>query len=645
MVSFPLSLHAQPNLSPPPSTSFSLDSRELKELTLIQNDLESIKVYSLTRIAISNPDIADIANVTDQEVLLIGKVPGQTTVFIWDEYGKRSFNVHVIEQNLNAIKGRIEKLLSLAGIKEVQLEVNQEEGKIVVRGTISVEKYAKVEPILSPFASNLFNMLEVEENQDLIEIEAQISELNTSLTSTLGFDWTNAFTYKETLPIFDGSVGDLFKIGDFNRTNAITSVVNLIIQEGKGRVLSRPKLVVKNGEEASFLVGGQLPISTQTITTEITRTITTQEVTYQTYGVSLTITPTIRKGKIDLTLSVDVTDIDASNSSGGNVAFTTRSANTVLYLENGQTIVMAGLIKQNQGQTVRKLPFLGEIPVVGLLFRNKSVTPNTSTEMVVSLTTTILAQKKEVTEEQKEEEAVEQPVTQSSEKFSQEKKEELVKETTESPQSLEKEETTSVEKSRAIPEIKKDESQTMIAEVSQKKASEKAPVEETKQLVGEEQKTVFPETRPKSVQQEKIATQPGSKAKEIEISPEGKTRESSETMVAYVKSIQKRIFQASTFPYEAKEQGWEGTVRLKLHILNDGTLERVSLKESSGHNVFDKDALNTAQIVAPYPPFPPELELKELIITIPIVYSQKCQPGDDLCQNQDKIRAELSKKL
>jgi protein TonB len=92
-------------------------------------------------------------------------------------------------------------------------------------------------------------------------------------------------------------------------------------------------------------------------------------------------------------------------------------------------------------------------------------------------------------------------------------------------------------------------------------------------------------------------------------------------LTEYVGEVQRKLSQAIIYPEEARQYGWEGTVKLGVLILNDGTLAFVLVKESSGHDVFDEVALNTAKKLAPFAPFPPDTDLKELNVTIPIVYS------------------------
>jgi protein TonB len=93
------------------------------------------------------------------------------------------------------------------------------------------------------------------------------------------------------------------------------------------------------------------------------------------------------------------------------------------------------------------------------------------------------------------------------------------------------------------------------------------------------------------------------------------------TIEPYARSVQEKISSAIAYPYEAQENGWQGTVKLSLVIRKDGSLRDAVIRESSGYDVFDKDALNTAQILAPYNPFPESIAEEQLTITIPIVYS------------------------
>lgn len=500
---------------------------------MIKGDLETIKVFDLTRVSITHPEVADMASVDSEHILMLGKQPGQTTVFIWDKYGKRSVLVRVADDDLDAVKSRIQRMIGEAGIQGISLDINKLEGKLVLSGALTKDQREIFNKLIEPFSASIMNLVKEKSEDDLIQIDAQISELNSSYSKSMGFDWTSALTYTETLPAFNPSAPtDFLKVGDFSRTTQILAVVDALITEGKGRILSKPKLVCMSGKEASFLVGGEIPVTT---TTTSSGGNVSEDVEFREYGVTLNVKPTIRDEKIDIDLSLEVSDIDAANKVGDNVAFTTRNTKTQLYLENGQTVVLAGLIKQSEGKTVKRIPILSSIPVFGAIFRH-SETPlaNTDTELIISLKPTILTQHNKSVQN-------DYSVT-----------------TTEA----------AAEEELPTPRVVKSASKSYVAGDSMAA------------------KTLIPED-----------------------------------MVPYVRVIQNRIAQSIAYPEQARKYGWQGTVKLALHILNDGTLTNVALRESSGYDLFDEDAVTTAKNLAPYSAFPSNLDLQDMTVTIPIVYS------------------------
>jgi pilus assembly protein CpaC len=496
------------------------EAQGFAEIHLIRGDLETITVEGLERVSVSNPDVADVVDADGNKVLMLAKQPGQTAVFLWDAGGKKTYIVRVFEHDLKLIETRLEELLDRANLNGVYLNSNTYEGKVILTGSLPLQKKDELERLVEPFQASVLNLVKEENIEDLVQIDVQIMELNASVSEEIGLDWQDAITVTETTPAFDGGVGDLFKIGDFGRSN-LAAVVNMLVTEGKGRVLSKPKLVVVSGKEASFLVGGEVPV---TSTTTLTSGAQQENVEYRDFGVSLTITPIVKENsKVDILLQVEVSELDPTNSIGSNFAFTTRTAQTQLVMDDEQTIVLAGLIKQNENETVSKIPFLGDIPILGLLFRNreKPSSANTDTELFISLTPKILRQS--------------------------------VKKT-----------------AKAVPssEPAKTPTQTL---VSMKSSSTSPAI--------------------------------------------------SEGMNRYIHSIQQSIASAVMYPDEALENGWEGTVRLALHVLKDGTLANAAVTESSGYSLFDDGALMAAKTTAPFTGFPSDANLQEINVTVPIVYS------------------------
>ncbi len=539
--------------SPFVKASTPLDSAFTQDVYLVVGELAEISVHSLTRISVTDPGIADILEAKEGIVNLIAKQPGQTALFIWDENGKVIMTIHVSNQDLGMIKDRVKNLLVDAGIKEVTVQPNEDESKVVLSGDLPEYKREAYESIKGIFKDNIIDLVGKEELLDLIQVDMQVTELSTTLSKNLGIKWSPAsatgstdgdlaLNYKEDQNTkFDGSIGDFFKIGDFRRDTFLQAKVNALIEEGKARILSKPKIVVASGQEAKFLVGGEVPIRT---TTTSTGGASTQEnVQFKSFGVGMTLTPTIRKGKINVVLNVQISDIDRANSAGSDIAFETRTASTNLNLDDGQLVVLAGLIKHNESETLSRVPFLSKIPIAGILFRNrKTPAPNQDQEVVISLVPTILKSTRAPSAQAKysENKVVAHHPTQGEAKIASE-----------------------------MPSAGEDQAQSV-------------PAEKNKSYVG----------IPKDMED-------------------------------YVRQIQRQISQSIIYPREAQEQGLEGTVRLGMLILRDGTLAYASVQQSSGSAIIDDYALNTAKNTAPYAGFPPTSKLEEINVVVPIVYSLK----------------------
>ncbi len=518
-----------------------------ENIQVIKGDLYSYETNNLTRVSVTDPDVADISDAKGDKILLLGKKSGQTILFVWDDDGKHSVNVTVVAEDLTTVKKRIDSILAKAGFNQVVSEVDMLEGKVVLSGQVAKSDQGDFEKLVDPFNDSVMNLVKEENSEELIQIDMQITELSTTLSKKMGFVWPDAVDYNENFPAGGYGTGskDWFKISPFNRVTGLTATINALINEGKARDLSRPRILVTSGKEATINVGGEVPISS---TTSSASTNTTQSnVTFKQYGVTLTVTPTIRNGKIDIVMNAQVTDVDktfaansgVTQSTTNDVAYKTRSAQTQLMLEDRQTIVFAGLIRYSDSEQVKRVPILGKIPVVGLLFRNRSNdVPNEGKELVITLTPVIVRKKEFVTD--------------------------------------------------------------------QIKLPTKKLVEFDKEVMksGEYEKEALPDAPAKVV---------------VPVVP---VVEEGTVTTDYVRGMQQRIAQSISYPEAALQDKAQGTVKLKLIVRKDGTLARADVEESSGKDVFDQDALNTAKMVAPYAKFPNGITQEQITVTIPIIYSQ-----------------------
>jgi pilus assembly protein CpaC len=561
-----------------PRLSADEDTSQINVIDMVTGDIQTVAVNNLTRVSVTSPEIADIADAKSDKVSVLAKKAGETDLFLWDAGGKRSIKVRVVNEDLSAVKARVEKVLEEANITGISLEENLDISKVVVSGAIPKEDKNRLENILQPYSDNLLNLVKEEKNEDLIQVDMQIIEIQTSFEKDLGVLWGNPvlttgsssggsttsglLTETENLPSTNGNgkIGDFFKIGSFSRSG-LQATVNAFIQEGKARLISKPRLVVLNGKQASFLVGGEIP--TINTTTNATGTSQTTSTNYSQYGVNVTVTPTIREGKIDVLLNVDIRDIDAANStaatssSSAQTAFITRTASTDLFMDNKQTIVLAGLIKYSDNEQVTRVPFLSSIPLVGALFRNRSTpSPDSNTEMVIILTPMVLADKK----------------------FA--------------------------------------DKQVVMPTPSQRDSWE--------------------EINARYEHEPLLSSWPA--AKEVtpkeEVTPVDSTKEEQPAavdlpvMTAYARMVQERISKAISYPNAVGKGGsLAGTVKLKLHILKNGSLGSAEVMESSGNYILDQAAMQAAKTAAPYDVFTTGMNQEGMIFTIPIIYNNLISGG------------------
>jgi pilus assembly protein CpaC len=581
----PLPVHAEP----PAGAKSSYE-----EVVILKGDIQRIETKNMKRVSITDPLIADINNAKANGLELVGLASGQTVLFIWDDTGKRTMVVRVNEADLGFLHKRIESLLNSAGITGVVINQNASEGKIILTGRVREERMAGLSNILAPFGAQVLNLVEKEAVEDLIQIDMQVTELNSTLDKEFGVDWSpTTLKYTETLPTTkiprsNGSFQDLFKVGNFARTPQLIAQVNALISTNKAKILSKPRLVVISGKEATVVVGGEIPIKTTSTTGETTQ----ENIEYKQYGISMSITPTIQENRmIGVTLKFENSSLDDTvTTESGEMALTTATTQTQLILDDQQTIVLAGMIKSTKSEEISRVPVLSAIPLVGGLFRHTS-RPDTQKEIVIALTATILRSSRQIPSVSSQDAAAASTQT--------------VVINIDEPATEQDKPVVAVEPA----------SPTMPASPATPAQAQDKPVAAAPTQTVEikaEVPLVTPTAPTSPVKEEpKPAPVVEKKAPEKQLPP----------LEAYVTSIQHKIGSAISYPYEAQEKGWHGTVKLELVVRRDGILKSAVVKRSSGYGIFDLDALNTAQALAPYAAFPDGLAREELTLTIPIVYS------------------------
>jgi pilus assembly protein CpaC len=378
-----------------------------EEIKIYMGATHVISVNKPTRIAIGNPSIVDVAQVSNKEMTIMPKAVGDTTLVFWDNFGEQAYTIRVFSENTKELKVRIDKAIAKLNLSEISTKAEDEEGKVFLLGQFNTSADRdKVFLAMGPLKEKIVDLTTTKEDETVVEIDVQVLELNKGSSEKLGFTWPGSMTITE---LASGATtgttwGKLFSLGNVSR-GAFNLTLDALVQEGKARVLSRPRLSCLSGKGAKLLVGGEVPILSASVTGGGTTgtTATPGSVEYKEYGIKLNIKPTVKEdNRIYIALGVEVSEVGTAVSTSYALAypFTKRTANTELYLDNGQTMAIGGLIKQKTEEDLRKFPWLADVPVLGMFFRmretksGKGASTRDDSELFITLTPRIVSEKK-----------------------------------------------------------------------------------------------------------------------------------------------------------------------------------------------------------------------------------------------------------
>ena len=358
---------------------------------------------TISRVSLTVPDVADAMVTTPQQLLIHGKTPGTISLFVWDKAGGiKTYEVNV-RRDLSQLVEQVKQLFPGEPIT-----VTGSGKDVVLAGTVStkyvVDKAADIAGGYVDKKENVVNLLKqaegVTSNQVMLRVRfAEVSrtamqEIGASyILNQFKSDWdARATTQQFSAPAFDsdkpGSLtfSDYLNIFLFNSKHGVGTVIRALENKGLFQSLAEPNLIASNGKEASFLAGGEYPYpviqgggSSNAVT-----------IMFKEFGVRLNFTPTVLSGDmISLKVRPEVSALDFSNAitlEGFRVpAISTRRTETEVELQDGQTFAIAGLMNNTLNSTMSKIPGIGDIPVLGYLFRSRAYQKQ-QTELVVMIT-------------------------------------------------------------------------------------------------------------------------------------------------------------------------------------------------------------------------------------------------------------------
>lgn len=339
----------------------------------------------ISRIAVGDGDLLAVETVERKEIVLIGASgkSGFTTLHLWyADGGRRSVNVQVMAGNAGENTAAIRNMLgTIPGIQVMEVG-----GNVVVSGADVSQHDAERIAAVQKLFPQVVNMTSADPvgMKPTVLMDVRIMEVENSALRELGIRWDDVINGPAAGTVKDFTNNPYYRIHPqdgplsgvqlpnelsgwqtyFGLATSITSRINLLKQTGKVYELAAPQLSARSGGAAEFLAGGEVPIP-------IPAAFGQTQIEYKPYGIKLNIEPVVNgSNEVSASVETEVSSIDDSVVVNGAPGFKSRRAKTEINVRSGETIVISGLVDLAGSNVISRVPGLGEIPILGRLFRS-----------------------------------------------------------------------------------------------------------------------------------------------------------------------------------------------------------------------------------------------------------------------------------
>jgi pilus assembly protein CpaC len=368
---------------------------EVNKGTLIRLSAPAATVF------IANPDIADVQVKSPSLIYLSAKSPGETVIYAVDATDSVLLNSPVrVEHDISRLRSSLRQLAP-----SDRISADSVDGNLVLSGVVSDAGQAeKVQRLAGSIAketkdSQVINRMTVA-TPNQVSLHVRVAEVSLSVMSAIGVNWhknpvNGTLTFNTNNPTLLPNIAATNEI-IIGRMfgQAVNAELDALATEGLVKDLAEPDLVATNGQTASFLAGGEFPVPVAGSSTS-TGGIPTVTVEFKSFGVALAFTPTILDAhRLSLRVRPEVSalttngEVSVPITSSAVVtipALTVRRADTTVELGSGESFALAGLLQHTAEQDISKVPLLGDIPIIGALFRSNRFQRN-ETELVIIVT-------------------------------------------------------------------------------------------------------------------------------------------------------------------------------------------------------------------------------------------------------------------
>jgi pilus assembly protein CpaC len=365
---------------------------EVNKGTLIRLTAPAATVF------IANPDIADVQVKSPSLIYLSAKAPGETVIYAVDASDSVLLNSPVrVEHDISRLRSSLRELAPGERISAESVD-----GNLVLSGVASdAGKADKVQRLAASIAGEtkgqVINRMTVA-TPNQVSLHVRVAEVSLNALSAIGVNWhklgSNLIINTNNPTTIMGSIGSNEIIVGRIASQAISATIDALAQEGLVTDLAEPDLVALNGQTASFLAGGEFPVPIAGSSSS-TNGVPTITVEYKAYGVSLAFTPTILdahhldlrvRPEVSTLTSVGAVSVPISTDTTITIpALIVRRAETSVELGSGESFALAGLLQHTSEQDISKVPLLGDIPILGALFRSNRF-QRSETELVIIVT-------------------------------------------------------------------------------------------------------------------------------------------------------------------------------------------------------------------------------------------------------------------
>ena len=373
------------------------------------NESKYMAASGITRLAVGNPEIADVQLLSSGDFLLVGKKAGTTSLIVWADGGQRTeYTVYVAGND----RGMASAIQDAIGYPKVHVQMMKD--RVMLRGKVENQYEHDVAMKIAGLytggdESGVIDLLELE-HPSQIRLEAQIIEINSKYAKDLGVQYwsqkpgsnsggSSDSSKNPNSGINVGTAGIFYGGEDYSSSRSrggwlgshisgVNATLQALINQGKGRILSRPSITTLSGKTANILIGGRIPVPISDGNGNVS-------VDWREYGIRLNIEPKVdSEDKITSKIHAEVSTLDSASAvkidSYSIPGILSREADAEVNVHSGMTMVIGGLINSEDSKSISKIPLLGDIPIIGRFFQHTSKSRD-KRELIILITPTLVA--------------------------------------------------------------------------------------------------------------------------------------------------------------------------------------------------------------------------------------------------------------